>query len=301
MSVCRTLSVVPRRRNFYRFSPAIFDYEFRREDKQVVLAFSAKKQIPKDLRLRLYETRGRLSLAQRRGAVIEDVARRGLGAGFLKSGGQVTVDAVTALETIAAKRGFSSVETIVDHFHNRVFKFVRGGGPLQPKDTIFVPQLREMPAIPLGPTFTVEDVAEAVPDGGHRHQARWNIEEHKYDPLDPEDWVPESLTPTGPSNNPASDVFDLEKNSLWLPQFAVMTAQGELLDVSPSPPEIAQQTEYSLQGDDPHAFAVVSGSTSRFLVATGSSVAFEKAERPLGAYGALDPGLVEKDPFGVES
>ena len=131
MTVCRTLGVVPRRRNFYRFSPAIFDYEFRREDKEVLLAFSAKKEIPKDLRLRLYETRGRLSLAQRRGAVIEDVALRGLGAGFLKPGVQVTVEEETSVETIAAKRGFSSVETILDHFHNRVFKLFRGNGPLE--------------------------------------------------------------------------------------------------------------------------------------------------------------------------
>lgn len=298
MATCRTLELVPRRRNFFRFSPAIFDYEFRREEGEILLAFSAKKDISKDLRLRLYETRGRLNLAQRRGAVADEVAARGLGAGFIKSGALVTVDVKTSVEKIAARRGFSSVETILDHFHNRTFKFFRGSNPMEPGDTIFVPQLREMAAIPLGPTFTVEDVAESVPDGGHRHQARWNISEHGYDPLDPAAWIPDALMHFGPSHDPPSDVFDSEHNSPWFPQFAVMTADGELLDVSPSPPELVQETEYELAADDPHAFALVLGGVSRFLSADSTTVTFQKSEQPVAAYGAFDPNQADDEPSG---
>lgn len=39
----RELDLGPRQRNYYRFSAPVFDFEFRREDQHVVLAFSAER------------------------------------------------------------------------------------------------------------------------------------------------------------------------------------------------------------------------------------------------------------------
>jgi hypothetical protein len=99
--------------------------------------------------------------------------------------------------------------------------------------------------------------------------------------------VPDSLLTLSPSTRVTTTVFDEASRRLWLPQFAVLTASGEFLEASPTPPEVVEETGYALGGDDPHAFAVLAGKGSRLLSADGSSVAFETKERPLGAYGAV--------------
>ncbi len=48
MTRSNKLPVVPGRRNFYRFSPPVFDFEFRREGDEIVLAFPNKRALLDD-------------------------------------------------------------------------------------------------------------------------------------------------------------------------------------------------------------------------------------------------------------
>jgi hypothetical protein len=278
------IELVKRRHNFYQFRPPVYDYEFRRDGKEIVLAFSAKAEVPRDLRVRLYETRSAPTRAERRALIAADQEKRVLGAGFVKSNRFVRADGKQTLLQIASVHGFESAEPLLGHFANRL---LRGSTKPQKDDAIFVPQLRSLQAVPLGPVLPVEDVSESVPEGGHRHQARWKIDEQGYDPLDPTDWVPDSLMTLSPSQRTEATIFDATERQVWLPQFAVLTASGGFVDSSPTPPEIVEEAGYQLSGDDPHAFAVLVGKGSRLLSADNNSVAFAKAERPLGAYGAI--------------
>lgn len=142
---------------------------------------------------------------------------------------------------------------------------------LQADDCIFVPQLTEFAAVPLGAVMAVENGAESVPDGGRRHEARWDCDANAYDPLDPERWVNDALMSTGPRHHPRPNVTDSSARQLWFPQFAVLVSDGTLLAVSPSPPELARETEYQLTaGKHPHASAVVLGRPGRFLGAVAA-------------------------------
>lgn len=274
-----------REQNFFQFRPPIFDFEFRRDGGEILLAFSAKAEVTVDLRVRLYETRSAPTRAERRALLASDQSARKLQAGFAKSNCFVEADGEETVAQIASRHGFDTDEVVLDHFANRLLR-ARGGKPAQ-GDVVFIPQLRSLPAIPLGPVLPVEDVAESVPEGGHRHQARWSIADLLFDPLDPESWVPDSLLTLGPSTRVVTSVFDSEDRQVWLPQFAVLTATGEFLDASPTAPEIVAEAGYALTSDDPHAFAVLVGKGSRALNADASSVTFQTSERPLGAYGAV--------------
>ncbi len=292
----RKLDLRPQERNYFRFDAPIFDFEFRREDSEIVLAFSAKKDVTRELLVRLYEVKGHLPRHERRAAVVDDSEFRELEDGFEKSNRFVIVDSPKTLTAVALDHGFADDRALRGHFNNRFLISQRGEAELETDDLVFVPQLAEFVAVPLGPVLSVEDASEAVPDDGHRHEARWDCEAQHYDPLDPEQWVNDALLSTGPTNHPRSNVTETEARQLWFPQFAVLTAEGTVLAVSPTPPELARETDYQLVAEeDPDAFAVVSRRPSRFLSADQSKVTFEVTELPLGAYGAIDPTTVEAD------
>ncbi len=280
------LKLIQREKNFFQFRPPIFDFEFRREGQEILLAFSAKVDVTRDLRVRLFEVESGPTRAERRKAMEQEQQTRKLQDGLLKSGCFVKADGKLSVAQIAAARGFEGDELVLGHHANRLLKELRGANP-EEGDVVFVPQLRRLGAVPLGPVLPVEDVDESVPDGGHRHQARFDIDEQRYDPLDPTQWVPDSLLTLSPSTRVTTTIFDEPSRRLWLPQFAVLTATGEFLEASPSPPELVEETGYTLSGEDPHAFAVLAGKGSRLLSADSSSVAFQSKERPLGAYGAV--------------
>jgi hypothetical protein len=280
------LKINQREKNFFQFRPPIFDFEFRREGSEILLAFSAKADVTRDLRVRLYETESSPTRAERRKLIETEQQSRLLQDGLLKSGCFVKADGKLSVAELAATRGFEGDELVLAHFANRLLKDLRGGSP-EDGDMVFIPQLRRLGAIPLGPVLSVEDVDESVADGGHRHQARFDIEQQQYDPLDPTHWVPDSLLTLSPATRVTTTVFDEASRRLWLPQFAVLTATGEFLEASPAPPEVVEETGYTLSGDDPHAFAVLAGKGSRLLSAESGSVAFQTKERPLGAYGAV--------------
>lgn len=280
------LKLNQREKNFHQFRPPIFDFEFRRDGREILLAFSAKADVTRDLRVRLYEAPGSGARAARRQAIADDQLARKLQDGLRKSSRYVEADGTSSVADIAALHGFEGDELVLSHHANRLLKATRGGA-IEQGDMLFIPQLRSLAVVPLGPVLPVEDVDESVADGGHRHQARFDIDAQPYDPLDPTHWVPDSLATLSPSTRVTATVFDAETRQLWLPQFAVLTATGELLEVSPSPPEVVAETGYSLGGDDPHAFAVLAGKGSRLLSADSSSVAFQAKERPIGAYGAV--------------
>lgn len=275
-----------REKNFFQFRPPIFDFEFRRDNRDILLAFSAKQDVSRDLRVRLYETRSAPTRAERSRLLSADQEQRLLLDGFKKSNCFIQADGQQTVAQLAAEHGFDSDALVLSHFANRLIQQAPGSQPQQ-GDMVFIPQLRSLDAIPLGPVLPVEDVDESVPDGGHRHQARWNIDQLLYDPLDPVDWVPDSQMTLAPSNRVVASVFDEEQRQIWLPQFAVLTADGTFLGASPTPPEIVAEAGYSLTSEDPHAFAVLVGKGSRLLSADNSSVTFKTSERPLGAYGAV--------------
>jgi hypothetical protein len=280
------VKLTTREKNFFQFRPPIFDFEFSRNDREILLAFSARKEVERDLRVRLYETRSRPTRAERSKLLSADQEQRLLLEGFSKSNRFVEADGQQTVAQIAAAHGFDSDEPVLAHFANRLLQQTRGSQPQQ-GDMVFIPQLRSLDAIALGPVLPVEDVSESIPDGGHRHQARWNIDQLLYDPLDPSQWVPDSLITLGPSKRVVATVFDEEQRQIWLPQFAVLTAAGAFLAASPTPPEIVEEAGYALDSEDPDAFAVLVGKGSRALTADSSSVTFQAKERPLGAYGAV--------------
>lgn len=277
-----TTELRTRQQNFFQVDPPIFDCEFRRDGTDILLAFSAKARIPTDLRVRLYEAPSGDTRAARRAAIATDQRKRGMGTGFAKSNRFVAFDSSATLDAIAQAHGFETTAPILEHFANRGLP----SGGLTDGDVIFVPQVRTLSVVPLGPLMPVEDVAESVPEGGHRHQARWSVTDRFYDPLDPLEWVPDSLMTLGPANRVDASVGTFDRR-LWLPQFAILTSTGAFLDASLTPPEIVEQTRYSLSTDDPHTFAVLVGRGSRLLSADDSSATFTRLEHPVGAYGAV--------------
>jgi hypothetical protein len=192
----KRLELAPKQKNFFRFVPPVSDFEFRRDGNEILLAFTAVSSVPTDLRVRLYEVRADGERTARREAIVADAATRADAPGFAKSNRFVTVEGSKTLELLASEHGFDNPTPAVEHFHNREFKKFRPSG-LEDGDFVFIPQLRQREAIALGPLLDVEDVAGALPNGAHRHQARWSVETAHYDPLDPAAWTADSVMRTG--------------------------------------------------------------------------------------------------------
>jgi hypothetical protein len=261
------------------------------------LAFSAKKDVPRDLQVLLYQVQTGPSRERRRAEVIADVEAHGLQNGFERSCRFFTASEAVTVEQVAARHGFLGPETILVHFNNRGFVAFGDGVNLAAGEVIFIPQIRELPVVPIGPLMSVTDVSESVPNDGHRHEARWSIQDNDYDPLDPEAWAPESLMQLGPGYAPRGDVDDIDKGRLWLPQFAVIDALGKCLAVSPTPPEIVQDAQYKLEDRDPHAFMVVAHGESKFLDAGQQNARFGLVAQPIASYGALDEQQIAAHPL----
>jgi hypothetical protein len=263
----------------------VVDYEFRHDGDNTNLSFTVRGRQPDKLFVRLYECATLIDANAREAAIRSHADTFQDKSGYTKSGRYREVQDGDSVESLAAAHGISDVSGIREHFENQLFQESRGDGfSVETGDFLFIPQIDATgDPVPLGELLAVSPAEEQV-KGGQRYTAVWNNVETGYDPLDWTSWMPET-----PSSIPILRNLDFPADSapvLYVPQFAVLTANLVTIGVSPAPMWLVHlsQLEKPSESDTFHAF--LAGDVPRPM--TETTAEFEGPEEPLTFYSALD-------------
>ncbi|UCD17301.1 MAG: LysM peptidoglycan-binding domain-containing protein [Candidatus Zixiibacteriota bacterium] len=264
------------------FISTVFDYAFERDGDYVNLAFSVRDPQPEALYVRLYECCITADPVQRRQYIKLHAVSHGDEPGCVKSGQYYTVADGDTMQEIAQKFGHKDWKDIYNHPLNSMFRMARPDPTsLEAGDEIFVPQLdiRDV-ALPLGDLISTDAVDESVPNG-KRYQARWDIEQTGYNPLDWRGWLPEVKIGMFFNREASSNPKEYGGQVSYRPQFAVLTGPGKVIGISPTPLELVRETQIETEEDSPEFGVILGDGTARELGSGTTSETFSDADEPL--------------------